>query len=42
METFVLEGGLYAVFDHKGSGEDHSIFEYIYGSWIPDSNHLLD
>lgn len=42
METFVLEGGLYAVFDHKGSGEDSSIFEYIYGSWIPKSNYILD
>jgi len=40
METIVLEGGLYAVFDHKG--QDTSIFEYIYGNWVPNSNYIID
>jgi AraC family transcriptional regulator len=42
METFTLTGGLYAVFDYKGSSNDYSIFQYIFGTWIPDSNYLLD
>lgn len=42
METFVLTDGLYAVFDHKGSGADTSIFQYIYGNWIPNSEYVLD
>lgn len=42
METFLLEGGLYAVFDYKGSSNDPSIFQYIFGTWLPGSNYLLD
>lgn len=41
METFTLPGGLYAVFDYKGSGTDHSIFQYIFGTWLPASNYIL-
>ena len=42
METFSLKGGLYAVFDYKGSSNDVSIFQYIFGTWIPNSDYLLD
>jgi len=42
MESFLLKGGLYAVFDHKGNSSDHSIFEYIYGTWVPNSQYELD
>ena len=42
MKTFTLEGGLYAVFDYKGSSTDISIFQYIFGSWIPNSDYILD
>jgi len=42
METFVLEGGLYAVFDYKGLNTDTSIFLYILGSWLPASEYTLD
>lgn len=42
METFSLKGGLYAVFDYKGSSNDTSIFQYIFGTWIPNSDFLLD
>ena len=42
METFLLPGGLYVVFDYKGSSTDNSIFQYIYGTWIPGSNYVLD
>ncbi|MFM9943663.1 MAG: GyrI-like domain-containing protein, partial [Bacteroidia bacterium] len=31
METFILSGGLYAVFFYKGLSTDTQIFEYIYG-----------
>lgn len=42
METFTLTGGLYAVFDYKGSSTDVSIFQYIFTTWLPQSGYLLD
>jgi AraC family transcriptional regulator len=41
METFTLTDGLYAVFDYKCSSNDHSIFQYIYGTWLQNSDYLL-
>ena len=35
METVTLVGGLYAVFDYKGSSNDPSVFQYILGTWLP-------
>ncbi|MBD0778048.1 GyrI-like domain-containing protein [Maribacter sp. ANRC-HE7] len=40
--TFVLQAGLYAVFDYKGSGTNSRIFEYIFSSWLPNSDYILD
>jgi AraC family transcriptional regulator len=42
METFTLPAGLYAVFHYKGSSADNTIFQYIYGTWLPNSNYSLD
>lgn len=42
MESFVLRGGLYAVFDYKGLSSDHSIFQYIFGTWLPSSGYEID
>jgi AraC family transcriptional regulator len=42
MEPFTLIGGLYAVFDYKGLSTDNSIFQYIFGTWLPNSNYLMD
>jgi len=42
METFVLPGGLYAVFDYKGLSTDNSIFQYIFETWLPNSDYVLD
>lgn len=42
METFVLTGGMYAVFDYKGLNTDTSIFRYIFETWLPDSDYILD
>lgn len=42
METFILPGGLYAVFDYKGSSNDPAIFQYIYANWLPNSGYDLD
>ncbi len=42
METFTLNGGLYAVFDYKGLSTDNSIFQYIFGTWLPGSGYDLD
>jgi AraC family transcriptional regulator len=40
MESFTLSGGLYAVFEHKGHST--TIFDYIFGNWIPNSKYDLD
>ena len=42
METFTLAGGLYAVFDYKGSSADLRIFQFIFGTWLPGSEYALD
>jgi len=43
METFVLPGGLYAVFVHKGGpGTGPKTFQYIFGAWLPNSRYTLD
>ena len=42
METYSLAGGLYAVFNYKGLSSDPQIFQYIYGTWIPNSKYELD
>jgi AraC family transcriptional regulator len=42
LETFTLTGGLYAVFDYKGSSTDSSIFQNIFGTWLPNSDYFLD
>jgi AraC family transcriptional regulator len=42
METFILHGGLYAVFDYKGLNTDKSIFQYIFETWLPTSDYDLD
>lgn len=41
METLVLTGGLYAVFDYKGLSTDTRIFQYIFGTWLPNSKHYV-
>ena len=38
-KPFILPAGLYAVFHHKGM--DTSIFQRIYGEWIPQSPYQL-
>lgn len=42
METFILADGLYAIFHYKGVNTDDSIYRYIYGEWIPNSDYELD
>jgi AraC family transcriptional regulator len=39
---FSIPGGLYAVFDYKGSSTDSSIFQYIFETWLPNSDYELD
>ncbi len=39
-ERFHLPGGLYAVFDHKGSSTE--IFQRIFTDWLPQSDYVLD
>jgi len=43
METFILPGGLYAVFLYKGKAADaEPAFRYILQDWLPKSNYVLD
>jgi AraC family transcriptional regulator len=43
METFILPGGLYAVFLHKGAaGTGAKTFQFIFGTWLPASIYSLD
>lgn len=42
MESFDLIGGLYAVFDYEGSSADNRVFQYIYGTWLPNAAYQLD
>jgi AraC family transcriptional regulator len=42
METLIVPGGLCAVFDYTGSSSDTSIFQYIFGTWLPNSAYELD
>jgi len=42
MQSFILQEGLYAVFDYKGSSADSSIFQYIFSEWLPTSNFVVD
>lgn len=42
LKAFTLKGGLYAVFDYKGLSTDSSVFQYIFGTWLPNSEYILD
>jgi AraC family transcriptional regulator len=43
MEPFTLREGFYAVFFHKGGpSKGPQIFQYIFGTWLPSSDYLLD
>ena len=42
MEPYTLVGGEYAVFDYKGSSADDSVFQYIFRTWLPNSEYQLD
>ncbi len=42
MEAFTLPEGVYAVFLHKGSSTDTSTFQYIFSTWLPNSEYVLD
>jgi AraC family transcriptional regulator len=43
MERLLMPGGLYAVFLYRGaSNAAEPAFRYIFNSWLPDSDYLLD
>lgn len=42
-ECFVLKGGLYAVFIHKGMAKDFpNTLQFIFEQWLPKSKYKLD
>ena len=42
MDSFTLEGGLYAVFDHQGPATDLSTVMFIFGDWLQQAPYVLD
>ncbi|PSR57216.1 GyrI-like domain-containing protein [Adhaeribacter arboris] len=43
MESFLLPGGLYAIFRHKGAASTgEKTFRYIFETWLPASEYELD
>jgi AraC family transcriptional regulator len=43
MDTYIMRGGLYAVFLHKGGPSTGlETFRYIFGTWLPGSGYTLD
>ena len=43
LETYILSGGLYAVFNYTGLSTGISNFyQNIFTSWLPNSNYVLD
>ena len=43
MDTYIMKGGLYAVFLHKGGPETgFKTFQYIFATWLPGSGYTLD
>lgn len=43
LSPLTLQGGLYAIFIHKGSSETfHNTSQYIFGEWLPNSDYALD
>lgn len=43
LETFILPGGLYAVFSYRGPASNGaSVFRYILTDWLPASPYALD
>ncbi|MBN2009098.1 GyrI-like domain-containing protein, partial [candidate division KSB1 bacterium] len=43
MESMILPGGRYAVFDYKGpASAAPQIYEYIFRMWLPTSEYVLD
>ncbi|UQD57581.1 GyrI-like domain-containing protein [Flavobacterium sp. K5-23] len=42
MKSFILNGGQYAVFLHKGSNNIYGMFEYIFTTWLPNSEYDID
>lgn len=43
MNSLILENGLFAVFNYKGTAQNaQAFFQLIYGEWIPNSDYILD
>ena len=43
MDTYTLEGGLYAVFNYKGLAKDFGVLmRAIFTEWLPKSEYVLD
>lgn len=42
LSTFTIPSGMYAIFTYKGLSSDFTVFDYIYNTWLPSSNYILD
>lgn len=42
LHSFLIPPGLYVVFEYKGLSTDNSVFQYIFGNWLPGSDYQVD
>ncbi len=43
LKSLIIEGGEYAVFEHKGTMSNIQMsFDYVYGTWLPNSVYKTD
>lgn len=42
METVIIPASQYAVFFYRGLNTDTSIFQYIFATWLPASDYVVD
>lgn len=43
LKSIIIEGGKYAVFEHKGNMNSIQMsFDYAYGTWLPNSKYEID
>ena len=43
MESYIIAGGLYAVFLHKGpASSGPKTFQHIFETWLPESGYIFD
>jgi len=42
LEQLLIPEGLYAVFHYRGKSSNREMFQYIFQTWLPSSEYLID